>query len=311
MQCAAVDFLNLTFSRGSDAIAPDQVKQVYDSVLNQLLFCVRTHKLDVQAKLLSLLHVVAPQFVNFLNVPLIGSATTLFTILEDALRTKKNRAALPYYVDFIVSIVACINKPSQNEAVIHLVKSMCHEVKELVISFEKLDKPVYAAFDEEVTLLFSSLEKLISHLANDISYDADERRKTMESASYGLRGLTDLVTGVFVSDSSALAITPEIIARETLLVMCQDLVGNIIPLWARFERPKSDKVELGPVPSIEDLPHNAIDLVPVDVRVRYRIRKLLETIQRCYPVESMEMFADLWNKTRKRYKDEKVGYNHR
>jgi hypothetical protein len=133
----------------------------------------------------------------------------------------------------------------------------------------------------------------------------------MESASYGLRGLTDLVTGVFVSDSSALAITPEIIARETLLVMCQDLVGNIIPLWARFERPKSDKIELGPVPSIEDLPHNAIDLVPVDVRVRYRIRKLLETIQRCYPVESMEMFADLWNKTRKRYKDEKVGYNHR
>jgi hypothetical protein len=60
IQCHAAEFLHSIVSRSSDAIDRDILWRFQEMALHKLLYCIMQGRLDLQTKLLSLLHSVMP-----------------------------------------------------------------------------------------------------------------------------------------------------------------------------------------------------------------------------------------------------------
>jgi hypothetical protein len=101
----------------------------------------------------------------------------------------------------------------------------------------------------------------------------------MPTDSYGLRGLSDLMAGVFSLENGD-SFSHEQKARELVSYHIRGVITILCRIW------RSTSELLGR--------SNLIEISSPGLRIRYRIRKLADTIFKMFPNDLVEEFIRFW-----------------
>lgn len=200
-----------------------------------------------------------------------------------------NRALLPYFIDFILSSLPFM-KSSFRIIVLPVIRvtreQLLLKCNTLERSYTGVDMNVStdSQLDMEIILLLTGLEKIITFCINDelLANGATGARKGTDTV-YGLRGITDLVTGVFAGGDSADDRGDEKL-RELLFDQILESLRVVEHVWRVITRADA-----------ESKPREIIDhLQSTPKRIRHRLRRVVESFYELLPRETMEMLLELW-----------------
>ncbi|KAI8088322.1 Dopey, N-terminal-domain-containing protein [Thamnidium elegans] len=189
IQLHASDLLYLIISK-LDYVNMKLVKQIQTSVIHKLLFCISTKNLDLQQKLLHLLHaslaitcastqsekghqknssVDSISSFTSLNeaIQLIQTSTDLFVkCVTDALTLSSNRSMLQHWVDFVLATLPYV-KNGFRFILVPILICICNQINARCDTIDIMihETPAHASSsnnaDKELLVLLSGLEKLV------------------------------------------------------------------------------------------------------------------------------------------------------
>jgi len=234
IQCSAIDLLQATVARGEiDAIMED----IEAIVVRKLFFCVHLGRLDLQNKLLHLLHSVISSSIMHDESPRQvnrekqegsapnsatghdGDSTTrrysvnslLIQTLVDGIAVRTNRPVLQHWLDFLLMAVPQFQPALQavvgplNDCICRQLSASLRDVLHASSQGQSYtdDLPSFTT-DTEMIMLLAGLERMVSlSLAYTSELIAsDDETPTMEKPGSENSGLLGMVSNVFGSDST-------------------------------------------------------------------------------------------------------------
>ncbi|KAL1915944.1 uncharacterized protein VTP21DRAFT_6332 [Calcarisporiella thermophila] len=315
IQITATDLLHF-FATKSEFMDLALVQQAYEVTLRKLLFCISVSRLDLQTRLLFLLHAtssllsraerrrknsaatadhpdedgeLATSFT--LSTPMdAASSPLLIKCLINALSMPSNRPLLQHWLDFVVS---CLSFWSHAFKRILLPLMQCLS-DQLVRCFQDMQAhleygaPTCSEEDMvgllmcfERVLLFCLVEGRIDETNASMSVGAstDSRASSLPlGISEGTGGLRSLAGYLFSADSGNDSNVQEnkLQARETILYHLPTTLQILLDIWSIFEPP------------------NQIESPSLRERVHFRIRRLLERTYKNSPADTVEAFVEMW-----------------
>ena len=235
LQSAAVDLLQALVARGEiDFIA---LQTAESAVVGKLYSCVHTSRLDLQNKLLHLLHSIISAFnahtegelqrsaklwqgegpleTPNLKEPVMSSYSVnplLVQTLIDGITTPSNRPILQHWLDFILLTVPQFHDifqsavPSFNDCVCRQLRSALNEVTSAAHSTSKVSDVVTYTTDADFMMLLNAVERLVlislSHSTSSSSSTQLDEDLLSEKPNQEASGLLGYVSNVFGADTS-------------------------------------------------------------------------------------------------------------
>jgi hypothetical protein len=215
-------------------------------------------------------------------------AGVFLPIVREAFNRQSNKTILPYYADFLNITIPYLK--SYFKPIILPVLDIVLSELEISVAKYNLNGSTTIPHDLETIMLLNSLAKLFRFSWLESTWGAliqplNQGRKLNESSIYGLRGLTDMVTGVFTGDSSAAQqCTPEQLLKETLFHEINRALSVLKATWlctSADSKVGDQRIQNNPgssggaVESVQDN-KNYDALVSAAIRIRRQMVRLME-----------------------------------
>ncbi|CAK5264480.1 unnamed protein product [Mycena citricolor] len=308
IQSTTVDLLQAIVARGE--VDPVTVEVIQAVVVGKLYLCIHSGKLDLQNKLLHLLHslISASAAEKPGNAESSSSAsdtdatphtvanTLLIQALVDGLSTPENRPVLQHWLDFVLMAVQLFQPALQN-VVTPLNETLCKQILAnlgdlLTVTFADGlfgDDLKSTATDAELGMLLGGLERLVllslafpTESGGAGSAGGGVEDDTVENSS----GLLGYVSTVFSSDTAPpVSDEQQLTARSAGYRSLHEAVRVLYLVWSTLaweERStwssKDETLEL------------------IYSRTRLRCRRVLEHLFRVQSAEVFESIIDYWNR---------------
>ncbi|KAH8998778.1 Dopey, N-terminal-domain-containing protein [Lactarius hatsudake] len=282
IQSTTIDLLQTIVARGEN---------VQTAVVRKLYFSVHTQRLELQNKLLHLLHSVIsavttshdPRTIRqFKHDPHMPSLNPLLVqTLVDGISLPSNNAVLQHWLDFVLMAVPQFHHMFQ-ALVSPLNDCIC---KNLLIRMDDIRRALgdgrdhhdfkSNTTDAELIMLLNSLERLVLLILA-------EKPPGTESG-----GILGIVTSVFSSESAPSNLEEQLTVRSPGYRSLHEAVRVLYSVWAataqtelRSSTPKYEMLSL------------------VCTKTRTRCRRVFEHLFRLQPAEVLESIIDCWNSER-------------
>lgn len=218
LQSSAVDILQALVSRGEVETAALEAMEV--AIVGKLFVSVHSGRLDIQNKLLHLLHSIISSLSGHIEGSSKQSQTTrplnplLTQMLIDGISLPSNRAIMQHWLDFVLMTIPQFHDmllPAVlplNACVCNQLKAALRSVRQAATSQSTLDDLVVFVSDADFVMLLNAIERLVLLSLSqtiDSSQAAEEESLADKSASEG-GGLLGYVSNVFSADQGPAAI---------------------------------------------------------------------------------------------------------
>ncbi|GJE86225.1 Dopey, N-terminal-domain-containing protein [Phanerochaete sordida] len=309
LQSSVVDLLQALIARGEVDLYLLQAAE--NDVVGKLFTCVHTGRLDLQNKLLHLLHSVisasslriqgdssrtfkapdrSPEVGSKISAPLFSLNPLLTQTLIDGISIPSNRAILQHWLDFILMTIPQFHEmllPTiipLNDCVCRQLRDALTEVTAASSADASLDNISIHTTDADFIMLLNALERLVLlslSQAPESSQVEDEMQpeKSVQEGS----GLLGYVSNVFSTDSGSMP--PE----DTSQIKPSDprcMQEAIRVLWAMWEQLV--------VPPQSRWGSQEESLTLIYTRARTRCRRVLEHLFKAHPLEVLESVVECW-----------------
>ncbi|KAF9654142.1 hypothetical protein BDM02DRAFT_3152598 [Thelephora ganbajun] len=315
-QSLSVDLLQSVVARGEiDQTALETVESV---IVTKLYMCVHTGRLDLQNKLLHLLHSVISALMTLgsqlpmthqQRMDLLSEVTQapdvdrepalqsynmnplLTQTLIDGIGTLSNRPLLQHWLDFILMTIPQFHLALQ-PAVEPLIECVCRQLQSATndTASARAQVPdiqdIPAASDAELIMLLHAIERLLLlNLSRQIeAADAEDDNNYAERPATDGTGLFGYVSTVFGSENPAYVPEEQLAARSSAYRSLHRGVSVLYNMWVTFEWRTPQ-----PWTSKDD------SLSYIYNRARTRCRRVLEHLFRERSTEVLESIIERWS----------------
>ncbi|EIN14374.1 hypothetical protein PUNSTDRAFT_140678 [Punctularia strigosozonata HHB-11173 SS5] len=309
IQSVAIDILQALVSRGEvDDIA---IQNMESSIIGKLYVSVHTQQLDLQNKLLHLLHSIISasnaitdarsneqvRTTDGQNAPRSTTAVNplLIVTLVDSISTSSNRPVLQHWFDFILMTIPQFQHLLQ-AAVGPLNDCVCRQLHATLQRLQRVSSASttgvdirVAVDDAEFSMLLGALERLVllhlSHTPGSMQFE-DENFAPDKGGSETSGGILGYVSTVFSTDQTHPPQGEHLNVRSAsyhsldeavrvLYATCASLEWTDPPTWD----PRSETLSV------------------IYTRIRTRCRRVLEHLFRAHSTEVLESLIQCWSKT--------------
>ncbi|KAI0803164.1 Dopey, N-terminal-domain-containing protein [Irpex lacteus] len=317
LQSAAVDLLQTLVARGEiDTIALQSVESV---VVSKLFACIHTGRLDLQNKLLHLLHSTISALHGLLDAEIQRSSRIpqgeqgtdgprpqapsvsysvnplLIQTLIDGISIASNRPIIQHWLDFILMTIPQFHEMLQpailplNECVCKQLKSALYEITSASqASARSTDVTAYTT-DADFVMFLNAIERLVllslSHHQHSSSIEDDSMNDKPNQESSGLFGY---MSNVFSSDAAAMSAEDQVPVKFTDNRGLYEAIRVLYAVWDQLV-----------IPSPPNWDSQEESLTLIFGRTRTRCRRVLEHLFRAHPLEVLESSVDCWSRTKK------------
>jgi hypothetical protein len=234
IQSTSVSLLQAIFARGDTDLLT--LKSVEAAVIQKLYFCVHMARLDLQNKLLNLLHSIISAFTTNHEASR-GKASSgrsgdasedtiarddsqetraysvnplLVQTLEDGIETSTNRPLLQHWLDFILNTISQF-PPSLQDVITSLNACLCRQLRtglaDVLRASSDDDQMFPRTFtittDAELVPLLNGLERLtVLSLVSTVDPNQPEDEAIAEKFAADTSGLLGLVSNVFTTENT-------------------------------------------------------------------------------------------------------------
>ncbi|KAH9858301.1 Dopey, N-terminal-domain-containing protein [Lenzites betulinus] len=312
-QNLSVDLLQALVARGEvDLIL---LQSLESAIVQKLYFCVHTGRLDLQNKLLHLLHSVitasiagaegrtatqVERSVDGISLQDAPSASRreshavhplLVQTLVDGISTPSNRSLLQHWLDFITMTVPQF-KETLKAVVTPLSDCVCRqlrlglgEILDASAEGSRSDDIVSYATDADFLMLLTALERLtLLSMARVAGEQPQEDEQPADRNAPESGGLLGYVSNVFSSDGPTSAAEDPALARLSDRRCLHNAVRVLYAMWDKLIIPQD-----GRWGSQEE------SLVLIHSRARTRTKRVLEHLFRAHSSEVLEAVVDCWH----------------
>ncbi|TFY81819.1 hypothetical protein EWM64_g2190 [Hericium alpestre] len=320
IQSATVDLLQAIVARGEvDLLALEGIEA---AIIGKLYFSVHTKRLDLQNKLLHLLHSVVSAVTAMhemrlqrtpkampLDGPLDGHVfransldsggpsysvnPLLIQTLIDGISVPSNHAVLQHWLDFVLMTIPQFQQTLQavltplSDCVGRQLRSNLADISR-VSSQRDHDEDVRSlTTDSDFIMLLHALERLVllSLSASDVGNADDDGIAAEKPSPSESSGLLGMMTNVFSSESTPSGPDEQLTTRSPGYRTLHDAVRVLFSIWTTMTWSESEAW----TPS-----HESISLI--FTKARLRCRRVFEHLFRVKSPEVMESIVDCWNK---------------
>ncbi|THH33130.1 hypothetical protein EUX98_g1019 [Antrodiella citrinella] len=313
MQSTTVDLLQALIVRGE--IDTTSLQTIESVIVGKLFLSVHTHRLDLQNKLLHVLHSIISVFSaemdtkpNRLSRSIVpegdggkpdqtsSSRTAGYTVnplllqtLLDGLAVRINRPVLQHWLDFILMTVPQYKGMLQS-MIIPLTDCICRQLRsalqEILQASKKASSTGDAAAlttDADFIMLLNALERLVSLSLSHVALVVQDEDETSVAEKTDGSGLLGYVSNVFSSDGASLP-TEESFSKSSDYRCLRESVRVLYVIWISLIIPPSH------TPSSQDE-----SLILIFTRSRTRCRRVLEHLFRAHAAEVLECIIECWS----------------
>ncbi|RDX51932.1 hypothetical protein OH76DRAFT_1400831 [Lentinus brumalis] len=314
-QNLAVEILQALVARGEVDVVT--LQSLESAVVQKLYFCVHTTRLDLQNKLLHLLHSVITASIagsdgRSSSAPLERAADgislqdaspasrreshavhpLLVQTLVDGISTPTNRPLLQHWLDFMMMTVPQF-KETLKAVVTPLTDCLCRQLRLALteIMDASVDGPrgediVSYTTDADFMMLLTALERLslLSMARAAGEQPAEEEQQAADRSAQESGGLLGYVSNVFGSDGVSSATDDASLARTSDYRCLHNAVRILYAMWNKLVLPHE-----GDWASREE------SLALIYSRARNRSRRVLEHLFRAHSTEVLEAVVDCWH----------------
>ncbi|KAI5481667.1 cellular morphogenesis-related protein [Pseudohyphozyma bogoriensis] len=317
IHAVVAELLQVVLSRGESEMAG--IKSIEAALTSRLYLCIHRSELDLQNKLLHVLHSVvhavtsgtkrhkgtpslevkAPEPVEAQPVDL--SHDEMFVrVVSDAVSIQRNNAVIHHWIDFLLMTIPQY-RHALHSVIFPLVDCLVNRLRALVVDFQRTystpdsDEPPSEATDAEYTVLMNALERLLLiAVTESLSASADEEPKQMErvvsdhASAGGAGGLLGYMTGVLGNaELEHSEVSDENRVKNAGLARLRDSVNLLLFSWevtSRLESPVGEE-------------HSTSQGYFLG-RAKVRARKALERVYKASPADVLDDIVSFWDKTR-------------
>ncbi|KAF8559912.1 hypothetical protein OG21DRAFT_1528688 [Imleria badia] len=305
IQSTSIDILQVIIARGEvDHLALETLEPI---IIGKLYFFVHLKRLDLQNKLLRILHsLISASTVHIAqtNAEEQGSSegshtsgkktytvnSLLTHTLTDGIAVPHNRPVQQHWLDFVLMAIPQF-QPALQGMIPPLADCVCRQLRILLNDAVRANQPgsssavAGVATDAEFVMLLNTLERLlVLGLANypEIAQQDDDT-PTQEKAGES-SGILGYVSNVFTADTTS-ALEDQATVRSPGFRSLNDGVRVLFAIWVNFiwTGPTSKRSE-------DD------SLAMIYSRTRGRCRRVLEYLFRAYPSEVLEGVVSCWDR---------------
>ncbi|KAI3646116.1 hypothetical protein MP228_009044 [Amoeboaphelidium protococcarum] len=250
IHCIAVDVLQMLVQKSNDAIDLEQLQRLQQFVYDQIQSAVKESRFSIQGRLLTLLYFsmqaasrqshkpaqslpTSPQIPQRRHQQVIGQKN-IFT-LESSVKTLPRDATGPsdQSSQFLSTIVMALVTPSNSSVLPYVCDFILSALHYLKLQFRSILLPILNCLIRELEimcqadaisiqetrfyLLTHCIQKVISFCQTEAVWEILGERQVQSPSSYGLKGITDMMSGVFSTEvSSEDSYSPHHKVRESL-----------------------------------------------------------------------------------------------
>ncbi|KAF9067320.1 Dopey, N-terminal-domain-containing protein [Rhodocollybia butyracea] len=320
IQSTAVDLLQAIVSRGE--IQGISIEVIEAAVIGKLYFCIHVNRLNLQNKLLHLLHSVISasiatdessrritvgkqrpdQSLEPLNTgegddSIVNgySVNPLLTqTLVDGIATPTNQPVLQHWLDFVLMAVPQFQPTLQtvvgplNDCVVKKLIIALRDLLKASATEEEFSADIHSAnSDAEFNMLLNGLERLVLlglAYTSEVSVADDDASSITEKNAEG-SGLLGYVSNVFSSDNTQQSADEQLRVRSPAYYALNEGVRILYLIWGTLGWTDP-----------EDTNSRDESLALIYNRTRTRSRRVLEHIFRVQSAEVFESIVDCWNR---------------
>ncbi|KAK2464744.1 hypothetical protein APHAL10511_003162 [Amanita phalloides] len=314
-QTTAVDILQVIVTRGD--VDPMTIESIEAVVVGKLFFCIHTGHLDLQNKLLHILHSLISNYVSQGRsasekhkddgaVDRTGSQekvhetltrgytahSLLVQVLVDGIAVRTNRSILQHWIDFILTAVPQFQL-ALHAVVMPLNDCLCRQLRTSLNDLLQASSRKHefgsdvstAVTDAEFAMLLNGLERfvLLGLTANPESNVSEEDIPMIEKSTSEPSGLLGMVSNVFGADTSTVT-DEQLMSRSPGYKSLDDGIRTLFVVWGSlvWDTPKS---------------YSSADasLSLIYSRTRLRCRRVLEHLFRVQSAEVLESVIHYWS----------------
>ncbi|KAH8991959.1 Dopey, N-terminal-domain-containing protein [Lactarius akahatsu] len=320
IQSTTIDLLQAIVARGE--VDPTSLQNIQTAAVRKLYFSVHTQRLELQNKLLHLLHSVIsavttshdPRTIRQFKHGATDSSSSelpekdkvedshvpslnplLVQTLVDGISLPSNNAVLQHWLDFVLMAVPQFHHMFQ-ALVSPLNDSIC---KNLLIRMDDIRRALGDGHDHhdfksnttdaELIMLLNSLERLVLLSLSTADAGHAEEDDVLAEKPPGTEsgGILGIVTSVFSSESAPSNLEEQLTVRSPGYRSLHEAVRVLYSVWAATAqtelRSSTPKYEM---------------LSLVCTKTRTRCRRVFEHLFRLQPAEVLESIIDCWNSER-------------
>ncbi|KDE03256.1 hypothetical protein MVLG_06250 [Microbotryum lychnidis-dioicae p1A1 Lamole] len=316
------ELLQVVMSRGEAEITG--LSTIESALTSRLYLCVHRGELDLQNKLLHVLHSVVHAVAGsnarrHRRAPSVASTTgTLIAtnelsneaqppdmthdamfvrVVSDGVTTQNNNAVIHHWIDFLLMTIPQFRQ-SLHSVLFPLIDCLVQRLRSFVGDFERtygvdrseLIKPWTSATDAEFTVLVNALERLLLIAiaeSNAVAPDEEPKASTaMSSDASAGTGLLGYMSGVLGSaEVEVTEVSEATKTKHAALLRLRDCVVMLLQSWD-----VSTRLEILAGDDVStSMGHFA-------ARAKLRARKALERIYKSAPSDSLDDIAAHWQK---------------
>ncbi|KAI0334441.1 hypothetical protein GY45DRAFT_1318466 [Cubamyces sp. BRFM 1775] len=315
-QNLAVDLLQPLVARGDVDLVTLQTLE--SAVVQKLYFCIHTGRLDLQNKLLHLLHSVISSSISGSDGRSHGAAAQLeratdgispqdgppiakkethavhpllVQTLVDGISVPGNRSLLQHWLDFIMMTVPLFRETLKavvtplSDCVCRQLRLALAEILDVSASGPRSDDVVSSTTDADFLMLLTALERLtllsMTRISGEEPQEEDQQADKNVQESGGLLGY---VSNVFSSDGPSGAADDSVLTRSSDYRCLHNAVRVLYAMW--------DKLVVSPD---SDWGSQEESLSLIYSRARTRAKRVLEHLFRAHSTEVLEAVVDCWH----------------
>ncbi|SCZ93044.1 BZ3500_MvSof-1268-A1-R1_Chr6-2g08425 [Microbotryum saponariae] len=316
------ELLQVVMSRGEAEITG--LSTIESALTSRLYLCVHRGELDLQNKLLHVLHsvvhavagsnarrhrrapsvasttgtlIAANELSNEAQPPDMTHDAMFVRVVSDGVTTQNNNAVIHHWIDFLLMTIPQFRQ-SLHSVLFPLIDCLVQRLRSFVGDFEgtygvdrsELIKPLTSATDAEFTVLVNALERLLLiAIAESNAVAPDEEPKTstaMSSDASAGTGLLGYMSGVLGSaEVEVTEVSEATKTKHATLLRLRDCVVMLLQSWD-----VSTRLEILAGDDVStSMGHFA-------ARAKLRARKALERIYKSAPSDSLDDIAAHWQK---------------
>lgn len=303
IQSASVDLLHAVVARGEiDYLSLEVLEPV---VIGRLYFTVHFRRLDLQTKLLRILHSLISASTahlaqaNVLRSESSGSETgpgtytmnpLLTQTLIDGISLPHNRVMLQHWLDFVLMAIQQFH-PTLQGIISPIVDCLCRQLRAFLIDALLASQPDSTVFgvatDAEFIMLLNAMERLlILGLTSQAELSQqDEDFPPHEKSATESSGILGLVSNVFTVDNASSQTDDQLAPRSPGYRSLHEGIRVLFAIWINlvWTAPSSGRSEDGSLSVIYN-------------RTRARCGRALEHLSRAHPNEVLESLVICWDR---------------
>ncbi|KAL4070521.1 Dopey, N-terminal-domain-containing protein [Scleroderma citrinum] len=302
IQSTSVELLHAIVARGEiDHLSLESLEPV---VIGKLYFTVHLRYLDLQNRLLRILHSLISASTTYIvhhpeehdgsdNGPRIYSTNPLLTqTLVDGISLPHNRVMLQHWLDFVLMTIPQF-QPALQGLISPIADCLGRQLRSFLADVLRASQPdssdtvLGIATDAEFVMLLNALERLlVLGLANHSELSQqDEDSSPQEKSGNESGGILGYVSNVFTVDNSSTQTDDQLAARSPGYRSLYEGIRVLFTIWANFQwttpnptRPEDETLSM------------------IYNRTRARCRRALEHLFRVHPNEVLESLIICWER---------------